>query len=161
MIFSSKFDLFETQYDLTSTASDLSMDPSIFNIEPAESFQLDFTELVSTPVNTSGPATAFGSGTASASFSGFASGSGTSSISVSASAYVAPDGSSGSSISASASGDIVFGTGTAQAGTDFDTFTFDVPELEMAPLSFDLDPIDYDTSFEIVGTDLLDLSIWL
>ncbi|MEM7686552.1 MAG: hypothetical protein AAF293_17110, partial [Pseudomonadota bacterium] len=102
-----------------------------------------------------GSASATGVGSASASFFGTASGSGSSSVSASAYAYVAPDGSSFSSVSGSASGDSFFGTGTAQAGGDVESFSFSSVPFEPIAVDLpDLEPIVFDVpDFEPVAFD--------
>lgn len=103
----------------------------------------------------SGSASASGFGSVSASFFSTASGAGSSSVSVSAFSYVAPDGSSFSSVSGSATGDSFFGTGTATAGGNSDSFVFssgpfepvEITAIDLTPFDFgtpDLEPIPFD-----------------
>ena len=176
MITSWKFDLFEEEFVLPEPivlperTSPFTIDfdpiePDAFDIDAIvfETVALDPDTFVFAPAPApiSGFASASGFGTASASFTGFASGSGSSSISVSASSYVAPDGSSGSSVSASASGDVVGGSGTARAGDDVDSFTFDMADIDLASIDrTPATPIEIDFDVEPFDLGGLDLSLW-
>ncbi|MEL6425796.1 MAG: hypothetical protein AAGK98_04160 [Pseudomonadota bacterium] len=157
MVWSTKFDLVLDTQEIEIATFDTGIDWGIeLELDPIQPADTDIFVFEPTAIST----TVAGTGSASASFSGFASGSGVSSISVSASSFVANDGQSGSTLDVSVEGDVVGGTGTVTAGTEYETIDFGIFEIaDFEPVEIDiLEPILVFEPFEF--TDI-DTALWL